>query len=116
MTADIKQQRDRDQDAAVADTFPASDPPSGTGERGARAVPPQDLMRSDRAPASGDTVTLRRRFPDTESAKLALEGLVRDAPIDRDCAGLQPEDGGVELHIAAPRADADRIRGLLDRA
>lgn len=110
-----KGQTDAKQDAIVADTFPASDPPSNTGEQGTRAVPPQELMRHGDAP-SGHTVTLRRSFPDMESAKLALEGLVRDAPLDRDCAEFHHEGPGVELRIAAPPNDAERLRALLARA
>ena len=32
------------QDVAVADSFPASDPPASTAESGARAVPPEQMM------------------------------------------------------------------------
>ncbi len=113
MASDTK--HDHQQDIAVAGTFPASDPPAGTLENGARAVPPQEMMGGGRA-ATGDAVTLRRRFPDAEAAKLALEGLVRDAPLDRRCAEMNPEGGEVELRIAAPPADAERLRTLLARA
>jgi hypothetical protein len=107
--------RDATQDATVAATFPASDPPSGTGEQGTRAVPPQEMMRHDHPPLR-DAVVLRRRFPDTESAKLALEGLVRDGPLDRDCAELQHEGAEVELRASVPPQDAARLRVLLARA
>ena len=103
------------QDAAVAATFPASDPPANPGERGTRAVPPQEMMGHGHAPVPG-AVTLRRSFPDTESAKLALEGLVRDGPLDRDSARLQHEGTAMELCVSVPPEDAERLRSLLARA
>lgn len=115
MPSDRKAPGDTRQDATVADTFPASDPPAGTGESGARAVPPQEMMGQGQAPVPG-AVTLRRSFPDTESAKLALEGLVRDGPLDRDSAELHHEGPQVELRVSAPPGDAERLRGLLARA
>jgi hypothetical protein len=115
MASDTDRGRDEQQDMAVAGTFPASDPPAGTGESGSRAVPPQEMMGGAHRVA-GDAVTLRRRFPDAEAAKLALEGLVRDAPLDRRAAEMSPEGGEVELRIAAPPADEARLRDLLARA
>lgn len=107
--------RDRIQDIAVAGTFPASDPPAGTPERGTHAVPPQDMMGHD-TPMPADAVTLRRRFPSAESAKLALEALVREGPVDRNAAELVPLDHETELRIAAPANDLQRLRDLLARA
>jgi hypothetical protein len=115
MPADLDQRTDRQQDIAVAGTFPASDPPAGTADNGARAVPPQDLMKTQ-APEMPDAVTLRRTFPSAEAAKLALEGLVRDAPLDRTLAEFGESQGGVELRISAPPADAPRLRALLAKA
>lgn len=108
--------RDRIQDVAVAGTFPASDPPAGTAESGARAVPPEQMMQGASSAPAGDAVTLQRRFADGEAAKLALEGLVRDGPIDRRSAEIHPQAGGAELRIQAPAADADRLRRLLAEA
>ncbi len=115
MASDKDHGREHLQDIAVAGTFPASDPPAGNAESGARAVPPQEMMGGGR-PLAEDAVTLRRRFPSAEAAKLALEGLVRDAPLDRRTAEMSPEGGEVELRIAAPPADAPRLRTLLARA
>lgn len=108
--------RDQIQDVAVAGTFPASDPPAGTAESGARAVPPEEMMRAGSHAPVRDAVTLQRRFADGEAAKLALEGLVRDGPIDRRCAEIHPGASGAELRIQAPAADADRLRKLLAEA
>jgi hypothetical protein len=115
MPSDRDRRTDEEQDIAVAGTFPASDPPAGTADNGARAVPPEQMLGGRAAPPA-DAVTLRRRFPSNEAAKLALEGLVRDAPLDRDCAELERQGEEVELRIFAPPSDAARIRALLARA
>jgi len=107
--------RDQIQDAAVAGTFPASDPPTGTPERGTRAVPPEQMMGSE-TPMPADAVTLRRRFPSAESAKLALEALVREGPVDRNAAEIVPQGEETELRIAAPANDVQRLRDLLAKA
>lgn len=112
MPSDRKTRRNADQEISVTDSFPASDPPSGTCESGTRAVPPDELI-GHAHPPRGNAVTLRRRFPDHESAKLALESLVRAGPPDPDDAELRQADGGVELRIIARPADAERLRALL---
>ncbi|WP_372622460.1 hypothetical protein [Falsiroseomonas sp.] len=104
-----------EQDIASADSFPASDPPSNTAERGTRAVPMSELVGEHHAAVPG-AVMLSRRFPDGEAAKLMLETLVRQVPVDRDAATLAEHGTEVELRIAAPPGDAARIRALLDRA
>jgi hypothetical protein len=107
---------ERQQDKAVADTFPASDPPATMGgEGGTRAVPPQWMMDRPR-PAAADAVTLRRRFPTPEAAKLALEGLVRDGPVDRSQSELVRIGREIELRLSTDPEDCPRIRGLLARA
>lgn len=116
MISDRQNRLDREQDIAAAGSFPASDPPANVAESGARAVPPQELMGQDKRPIPADAVTIRHRFPDADAAKLVLEALVRDVPIDRDCAEIVDADGGAELRLTAPPADAARIRRQLDRA
>lgn len=111
---DRKSREDTDQQIAVADSFPASDPPSDTGERGTRAVPTAPLVGQPRATPT-DSVALSRRFADQESAKLALEALVRDGPLDPDVAELRPQGNEVELRVMAPPNNAERLRGLLMR-
>jgi hypothetical protein len=103
------------QDTASADSFPASDPPSTTGEGGTRAVPPSEMLGHHHGAVPG-AVTLSRRFKDSETAKLTLESLVREVPLDPDAASLADEGSETELRIAAPPGDAARIRALLDRA
>ncbi|MGG5823678.1 hypothetical protein [Falsiroseomonas sp. HW251] len=104
------------QDAAVAETFPASDPPASMGtEGGARAVPPEHMM-DQHHPAPFDAVTLRRRFPSQEAAKLALEAMVRDGPVDRHCAELSAIGREIELRLKVPEEDCHRIRALLAHA
>jgi hypothetical protein len=104
-----KAARDQDQERGVIDTFPASDPLSGTGTQGPRAVP---AGAQHQAPPVADAVSLSRRFDNAESAKLALEELVRSAPLDRDATELS----GPELRIQVPRGDAARIEKLLNAA
>lgn len=99
-------------DEAVKESFPASDPVAVTGTRGARAVPVEEMLgESAQVPASA--ITLRRSFATAEEAKLALEGLVRDGPIDRRLAEISGE-GSAELVIQVAANDQDRIRKLLD--
>jgi hypothetical protein len=114
MPSDTK--RERDLDAAEANSFPASDPPATMGGEGStRAVPPQTMMAAHRRPPC-DALTLRRRFPTTEAAKLALESMVRSGPVDRDTAEMSPLGREVELRILAQPEDCQRLRGLLARA
>ncbi len=104
---------ERKMEEAVRDTFPASDPPAPTGVKGARAVPHAELMGDDAAPPvpAGDTISAR--FPDRETAKLALEQVVREGPVDRRCVELRPGDDAVTLEVQAPSEQAERIRELL---
>jgi hypothetical protein len=104
---------DRKADEAVKETFPASDPVASTGTNGSRAVPPERMM-GDAAPIAS-AVTLHRRFDTAEAAKLALEGLVRDGPIDPRHAEISP-DAPTTLRIQVAREDEDRIRKLLNAA
>ena len=103
---------DQTMDSEVAGTFPASDPIASTATQGARAVSPADMMRprdDDAAPA--DAVKLALRFPSHEAAKLAVETAVREAPLDRRRASIQ----GETVEVAAPPADAERLREILRR-
>jgi hypothetical protein len=100
--------RDSNVEKGVVDSFPASDPPAGTATQGARAVPPEAMMASSEA-TTQDAVTLTRHFPDAESAKLALENLVRAVPLDRNCTSIE----GQELRLKVPQDDARRVEGML---
>lgn len=100
--------RDINIEKGVVDSFPASDPPAGTATQGARAVPPEAMMASSDQ-QTAHPVTLTRHFPDAESAKLALENLVRAVPLDRNCTEIE----GLELRLKVPREDAGRIEDML---
>jgi hypothetical protein len=113
MASDPK--HDAKQDKAVKESFPASDPPASMAASKPRAVPVEELMPSGAAEIA-DAVALCRRFDDMESAKLAVEAVVRDGPADRAATELREVSGGVELHIAVPAANADRLRKLLNAA
>ena len=105
---------DANVESGVEGTFPASDPVSSTASQGSRAVPPEQMMQGHGTkPAHDDSVTLSLRFPDSESAKLALESAVREGPVDRRCARIDMDDDRVTMRLEVPRVDRERIDGLL---
>jgi hypothetical protein len=110
------QTTEQNMEAAVRDTFPASDPAASTSTQGARAVPPEEMMeRSGSKPAAGaDSTDFTMRFKDHEAAKLALETLVREGPLDRRCAEFVPA-GGATLKISTTSAEVGRFKELLHR-
>ena len=103
-------------EAGVEQTFPASDPVSSTISQGSRAVSPGDMMHptGSKPAATQDAVTILQRFPDQESAKLALETLVREGPVDRRSAEILGEGSDVELKVLVPKADAQRLQAKLE--
>lgn len=101
---------------AVEGTFPASDAITPTSNSGTMAAPMADIRHAADSEVGGESTPVRARFPDAESAKLAVEGLVRDGPIDRRRADTRDEAGGVVVEIAALPADAERLAGLLEKA
>lgn len=113
-TPDDRASEDRVEEA-VEGTFPASDPTT-TASEGARAVPPEDLMRAAGSKPDDQTVTIAARFDSQEAAKLALEALVRDGPVDRRCAEVQPGgDHAATVRIAVAPADQGRLQEMLRR-
>ena len=105
---------DRSEQIAVQDTFPASDPVAPTTAVGSRAVAPERMMQeTGGAPPPADAVSFTARFRDREAAKLAVETLVREGPIDRRCAEIQPGDDAVTVKVEASRKDAERLEALL---
>lgn len=113
----VRDPADRRIDEAVEGTFPASDPATTGAIQGARAVAPEEIMRSaqEKPAAPADAVTLQHRFRDAAAAKLALEALVREGPLDRRCAELVQEGEAASLRVAVARADAERLGELLRR-
>jgi hypothetical protein len=108
------QAADRSEQIAVHDTFPASDPVGPTAATGSRAVPPERLMEGGQRPTPpGDAVTLSHRFRTAEAAKLAVEALVREGPIDRRCAEILPGDDAVTVKVEASGKDAARLDEML---
>jgi hypothetical protein len=106
--------RDANVEAAVEGTFPASDPVGHTAAHGARAVPAEDMMPSQVSPQQAGLTSFTVPFPSQESAKLALETLVREGPVDRRCAEITQDGGKASLRIAAPEADIARLKALLE--
>ena len=106
---------DRSARAAVPDSFPASDPVATTAAVGSRAVDPAELMAPRGEVEMRGAATVLARFPDQEGAKLALERLVRDVPLDRRRAAIRCGEADTTLEIAAPEGDAERVADLLRR-
>ena len=106
---------DKNVEAAVEGTFPASDPMGTIASQGARAVPPEELMHASDSKPMGDTATLTARFESQEAAKLAVEALVRDGPVDRRCAEVESAGDAATVRIAVPPADRQRLGEMLNR-
>jgi hypothetical protein len=107
---------DRNVETAVEGTFPASDPMSTIASHGARAVPAEEMMPQGAAPApQGNAATLTGRFDSAEMAKLAVEALVRDGPIDRRCAEIGQEGDAATVRLTVPAADRQRLEEMLNR-
>lgn len=102
-------------EASVEGTFPASDPMSTTASSGARAVPPEEMMHASGSKPHGDTASLTARFDSAEAAKLAVEALVRDGPVDRRSAEVEPAGDAATVRIAVPEADRQRLGEMLRR-
>lgn len=106
---------DRNMEAAVRDSFPASDSPSATATQGVRAVPPESMAERGPLP-DGDTVPIEHAFADAEAAKMALEALVREGPLDRRRGEIRTDPGrGAVLVLRVSPADRERLEGLLRR-
>ena len=104
---------DSNVEAGVRDTFPASDPPATTASQGARAVPPEHLIRREAHIPPRDAVRVTHAFPDQEAAKLALETLVREVPIDRRAAEIIPDGMGATLVVTLSAAERPRVEAML---
>jgi len=102
---------DRSAHTAVPDSFPASDPVASTAAVGSRAMDPAELMQPQ--VEIRDAATVVARFPHQEGAKLALERLVREIPLDRRGASIRCGDDGATLEVAAPKADTERVAEML---
>ena len=106
---------DRNVEASVEGTFPASDPMSTIASHGARAVPAEEMMHASDSKPQADTATLTARFESHEAAKLALEALVRDGPVDRRCAEVEDAGGKATVRLSVPTADRQRLEDMLHR-
>ena len=106
---------DNNVEAAVEGTFPASDPMSTIASQGARAVPAEELMHGRDSKPQGSTATLTARFDSHEAAKLAVEAIVRDGPVDRRCADVEREGDAATVRLSVPQADRQRLEEMLNR-
>ncbi len=106
---------DKNVEASVEGTFPASDPLSTIASQGARAVSPEELMHASDSKPQGNTAALTARFESQEAAKLAVEALVRDGPVDRRCAEVESEGNAATVRLAVPEDDRQRLEEMLQR-
>lgn len=104
---------DKNVEAAVEGTFPASDPMATIASQGARAVPMEDMMHASDSKPRGDTATLTARFESQEAAKLAVEALVRDGPMDRRSAAVEAAGDAATVRLDVPKADEQRLGEML---
>lgn len=106
---------DRSAKMAVPDSFPASDPVATTPAVGIRAMELGEMLEETPPPEPVNATPLIARFADTVTAKLMVEKLVREVPLDRRCTTIsEGADGAALLEITAPGADLGRIRKMLD--
>ena len=106
---------DKNVEAAVEGTFPASDPMSTIASQGARAVPAEELMSDRDSKPQGSTAAVAARFESHEAAKLAVEALVRDGPVDRRCADVERAGDAATVRLSVPQADRQRLEEMLNR-
>jgi len=104
---------DRSAKTAIPDSFPASDPMATTPMVGLRAEPVAELMEAAEQPALLDPAMVTARLPDHVTAKLAVEKLVRDIPLDRRSISISEEGGRSMLEVNASKPDMERIIQLL---
>jgi hypothetical protein len=102
-------------DESVAETFPASDPTGHTTSSGARAVSADEMLKSGSAAPPADSTTITARFRDAQSAKLAVEEVVRNGPVDRRATQIRAHDDAVIVQVTASRADSERLVKMLER-
>lgn len=106
---------DRSAKTAVPDSFPASDPVATTPAVGVRAMELAEMLEETPPTEPVDATPLVVRFTDAMTAKLMVEKLVREVPLDRRCTAISEEAGGAAvLEITAAGADLGRIRKMLD--
>ena len=72
-------------------------------------------MRGRDAKPQGNTASLTARFDSMEAAKLAVEALVRDGPVDRHCAEVEQAGQAATVRITVPAADEQRLGEMLRR-
>ncbi|MCW8088267.1 hypothetical protein [Sabulicella glaciei] len=104
---------DRSAKTAVPDTFPASDPVAPTPAVGTRAVEMTEMMDASDKPDVPNPKSLTARFQDHVTAKLAVEKLVRDLPLDPRCATLSEASGATTLQLTISGSDTDRAMEML---
>jgi hypothetical protein len=104
---------DRSAKTSVPDTFPASDPAATSPVVGARAEDMTAMLDASDELHVPNPTTVTAHFPDHVTAKLALEKLVRDVPLDRRCAVLSDESSGTTLELTISKSAIDRVTEIL---
>jgi hypothetical protein len=103
----------RSDSAAVPDTFPASDPVASTPVVGARTENLVAMMDAPDELHVPNSTSVTAHFPDHVTAKLAVEKLVRDVPIDRRSAALSKDSSPTMLEVTSSEANVDRVTEIL---
>ena len=98
---------------AVPDTFPASDPLAATPAVGVVAADIAGMMDSSDELQVPDPTQVTAQFPDHVTAKLVVERLVREAPLDRRSAVLSDEGDGTRLDITCSKPVVDRVMDIV---
>ncbi|MBX9751503.1 MAG: hypothetical protein K5Q68_18085 [Roseococcus sp.] len=104
---------DRSAKTAVPDSFPASDPVATTPAVGVRAMDVTEMMPATEKPEVRHPIHLTARFEDSVTAKLAVEKLVRDIPLERACTELSEEGDKTLLEVTTTRTDVERVTTIL---
>ena len=104
---------DRSAKTSVPDTFPASDPAATSPVVGTRIEDMAAMMDASDEVHVPDSTTVTALFPDRVTAKLAIEKLVRDVPLDRRCAALSEESSGTTLELTISKSNMDRVTEIL---
>jgi len=107
---------DQHVEKSVVDTFPASDPVGTNDISGARATAPSEMMsHGDQVPLT-DGKRLSFGFPDRETAKLAMEQVVRAGEVEDSRAQLDTDGGEAMLHLEVNSSSAETVKDLLIKA
>jgi hypothetical protein len=73
------------------------------------------MMHASGSKGHDHTASVTAKFGSMETAKLAVEALVRDGPVDRRCAHVEAAGDAATVRIAVAEADQKRLDEMLQR-